>query len=54
MEKQWWIIDLFVHGSLRRLGRVEATRQEIIDALGPYVEIRGNGVKVYGRPRHAG
>jgi len=34
----------------RFVARVEATRAEILDRLGPYVRIDGTLVSVYGKP----
>ena len=49
--KRWWIIDVKVPGfNARYLGRLKATEEEVRHALGPYIDVTGNHVLVWGRP----
>jgi hypothetical protein len=51
MEKRWWVVEMLQAGQRKFVGRVEATRAEIIKACGPWCTVEDNGlVTVYGRP----
>ena len=39
MAKRWFCVEAEVHGSRRFIGRVEATPEELREAVGPWAEI---------------
>ena len=51
MAKQWWVVEVSRFGRpVAFIGRVQATKNEIIKALGPYLTLTGNLVTVWGKP----
>lgn len=49
--RRWW----YVEANKRYIGKVEATAEEMRDALGPYLDLRPNGEAiVWGRPSERG
>jgi hypothetical protein len=51
MERVWWCIELR-KGSAPAvfMGRVYETEKMVREALGPWIEIRGNLVTIFGQP----
>ena len=48
----WYCIECRIGGQAPvYIGKVYETESAIRDALGPWIEIRGNLVTVFGRPR---
>jgi hypothetical protein len=52
---RWWAVEVSRSDNRGYIGRVECTRAELREHLGPYVSINENGrVIVFGKPSRKG